>query len=93
MGLGFGARGEAVQLENGDRAEMVTLCAFMWPAQYHKCPFLKWRGKPIFRAEGKRETFDFWCALVGLLGAVRNQFFGWADLPVCPAETEIYSMF
>jgi hypothetical protein len=37
-------------------AEMVTFCAFMWSTHYHKCPCLnRWHGKPIFRAEGKRE--------------------------------------
>jgi hypothetical protein len=59
-------------------AETVTLCAFMWPSHYHKCPFLKSmafkrRGKPIFHTKGKRETSNFWCMLAGLLGMVLSR--------------------
>ena len=53
----------------------------------------RWRGKPIFHVKGKRETSNFRCVLVGLLGVVRNQIFGWADRQVYSAKTEIYSMF
>ena len=41
MGLEFGAGGEMVRVENGDEAETATLCAFLWPSHYHKCPCLK----------------------------------------------------
>ena len=41
MGLGFGAGGETVRLENGDGGGDVTLYVFMWPSHYHKCPCLK----------------------------------------------------
>jgi hypothetical protein len=56
----------------------------------------QWRGKPIFYAEGKTETSNFWCVLAWLLGVVWNQIFGvcWRDCSArCSAETGIYSVF
>ena len=50
----------------------------------------------FFHAEGKRGTSNFWCMLVGLLGAVANQIFRtcWQDCSSrCPTETGIYSIF
>ena len=68
-------------------AETMTPCTFMWPSWYHKCPCLnRQHGKSNFHAEGKRETSNFRCVLVALLGAVRNfrqkSNFRTADLPV-----------
>ena len=90
MGLGFRARGEMVRVENGDGGRDSDSLLFMWPS------LNRWRGKPIFQVEGKRETSNFRCVLAGLLDAVRNQIFGacWRDcLTRYLAETRIYYMF
>jgi hypothetical protein len=79
-----------VRLVNGDGGEDDNSLDIYVASTIPQIPL---RGKPIFRAEGKRETSNFRCVLAGLVGAVRNQIFRWANHLVCLVETRIYSVF
>ena len=90
MGLGFGARGETVWLENGDRSGDDDSLCFYVAITLPPMPLSKIDGVVnLFSVSRAKERHLIFSALAGLLGAVRNQIFGWADRPVCSVETRI----
>ena len=82
MGLGFGARGEMVQLENGDGGRDGDSLRFYVAIILQKMP--------LSEIDGVVNLFSTWRA------NERHLIFGacWRDCSVrCSAETKIYSMF
>ena len=86
MGLGFGARGETVRVENGDGGgDDDSLCLFV-AITLPQIPLSEIDGMVnLFSARRAKERSNIWCVLVGLLSAMRNQIFGacWRDCSAC----------
>jgi hypothetical protein len=96
MGLGFGAGGETVWVENVDGGrDGDSLCFYVAITLLQK-PLSEIDGVVnLFSVWRAKERSNFRCMLVGLLGAVRNQIFGvcWWHCSAQCSETGFYSMF
>ena len=95
MGLGFGARGETVRLENRDRGGDNDSLRFYMAMTLPQIPLSEIDGVVnLFLARSAKERhliFDAcwrdcmaWCEI---------KFLGGQIAPVCSAETGIYSLF